>query len=206
MTVIKVESFSRGKNRYCVYLDNGFSFVLYKGELSQYGITEGVELSDEEYEDILKSIIIPRAKKRAMNLLQKMDRTESDVRNKLSESGYPIEAVDEAVAYLESFHYLDDRRYADEYVRFKKESMSRKQIKMKLMEKGIKKEIIDASLTEGFDENDNTEIALIEKLILKKSKGQPEEMEYSQKQKLFAYLYGKGFAVSDIETAYKHLT
>ena len=35
-----------GKNRSRVYLDEELAFVLYKGELSRYGIKEGAELSE----------------------------------------------------------------------------------------------------------------------------------------------------------------
>ena len=52
------------------------------------------------------------AKKKAMSLLKYMDRTEWQLRDKLSLKGFSEEAIEEAIEYVKSFHYLDDYRYA----------------------------------------------------------------------------------------------
>lgn len=203
MTVTRIEPFSRGKGRVAIYLNNQFAFVLYKGELSTYAIEEGMELSDELYTRILDETIILRAKKRAMNLLLKMDRTESDVRNKLSEGGYPAEAIEAAIDYLKSFHYLDDYRYASEYIRIKSSSMSSRVIRQKLVEKGISKTIIEDAFNEqDAQEQTNQEMELIRQLIIKRSKGSDLAPDYREKQKLYAYLYNKGFSVENIDKVY----
>ena len=138
-----------------------------------------------------------------MNLLMKTDRTEADVRNKLSEGGYPPEAVDDAIEYLRSFHYIDDSRYASEYIRCKSLSMSRKQISAKLSQKGIDKNVIAdsfADFDEGSGEDDfDPEKELIRKLIAKRYPKGVSDIDYNARQKLCAYLYGKGFSVADID-------
>lgn len=203
MTVTGIEPYPKGKGRVAVYLNDRFAFVLYKGELSQYGLDTGSLVDDELYERILNETLIPRAKKRGMNLLMKMDRTESDIRRKLSEGGYPDEAVDAATEYLRSFKYIDDSRYAGEYIRCNSASKSRKQIIMKLSEKGIAKDVIEeafAAYEEEFGESaSDTQNALIRKLIMKRCPLGVEDIDYETKQKLFAYMYGKGFSVSDVE-------
>ena len=52
------------------------------------------------------------AKKKAMSLLKYMDRTEWQLRDKLSLKGFSEGAIGEAIEYVKSFHYLDDYRYA----------------------------------------------------------------------------------------------
>lgn len=204
MTITGIEPYYKGKGREAVYLNDKFAFVLYKGELSQYGLECGMTVDDELYEKIMKETVFPRARKRGMNLLMKMDRTEADVRGKLSEGGYPQEAVDDAITYLKSFHYIDDMRYASEYIRCKSSSMSRKQIGLKLSQKGVDKSMVEEAFTE-FDEesgqdNRSAEKQLIRKLILKRCPQGVADLDYNAKQKLYAYLYGKGFSVSEIET------
>ena len=49
MTVTQTEAAGTG-NRYRVYLDGQFAFVLYKGELSRYHIRPGRELEPKELE------------------------------------------------------------------------------------------------------------------------------------------------------------
>ncbi len=203
MTVTKLEPYPKGKGRVSVYLNDKFAFVLYKGELSQYGIEEGLQVDDEVYERILDETLIPRAKKRGMNLLMSMDRTEADMRRKLGDGGYPAEAVDAAIDYLISFHYIDDLRYAGEYIRFKSSSMSRRQMSVKLTEKGVAKDIIEKAFLQFEEESgsapDETERQLIQKLIAKRHPGGTENLDNTEKQKLRAYLFRKGFSMSAIE-------
>ena len=45
MIVTRTESLT--KTKYKVDLDGQFAFVLYKGELSRYGVKEGAELTEE---------------------------------------------------------------------------------------------------------------------------------------------------------------
>ena len=203
MTVTAVSPFRGKGSRYAIYLNDEFAFVLYKGELSQYGLEDGATVDDALYERILGETLIPRARKRGMSLLQSMDRTESDVRSKLSDGGYPREAIDDAIEYLKSFHYIDDDRYAYEYIRFKTSSMSRRQISTKLASKGIDKDTIERSFEAYYSDNEcdgkDTERALIARLIAKRCPQGVDALDYNGIQKLRAYLYGKGFSVGSIE-------
>lgn len=210
MTVTSIDEYPKGKGKVAVYLNNEFAFVLYKGELAKYGISEGAEVDDEKYDRLMREVLIKRATKRGMNLIKTIDRTESDIRTKLSDNGYPEAAIDAAVDYLKSFKYIDDLRYASEYYRFKINSLSRKVIESKLFEKGIPREIIDEALN-GYEEEmgvDSHEsgITLIIKLIKKRCPNGVEEITYEEKQKLFAYLYRKGFSVTEIEEAYHSIS
>ncbi len=203
MTVTKLEPYPKGKGRVSVYLNDKFAFVLYKGELSQYGIEEGTQINDELYERILDETLIPRAKKRGMNLLMNMDRTEADMRRKLGDGGYPAEAVDAAIDFLISFHYIDDLRYAGEYIRFKSSSMSRRQMSVKLSEKGVDKDIIEKAFLQFEEESgsdpEETERQLVQKLVAKRHPEGVENLDNTEKQKLRAYLFRKGFSMSAIE-------
>ena len=87
MTVTKVEPLT--KTKYKVYLDGQFAFVLYKGELSRFGIKEGEDIAEETEEKIRAGVILKRAKLRAMHLLEDMDRTEAALREKLRQGLYP---------------------------------------------------------------------------------------------------------------------
>ncbi len=208
MTVTALEPYAKGKGRTAIYLNDKFAFVLYKGELSQYGLEVGVVVDDELYDRIMKETVFLRAKKRAMNLLQKMDRTEADIRRKLSDGGYPPEAVDVAIEYLCSYGYIDDLRYAGEYIRAKISTTSRRQITVKLFEKGISKDITQEAFRLYEEENGmeaSGEEQAVKRLIMKRCPQGVSDLSYEEKQKLFAYLYNKGFSGSVIEKVYSEI-
>ena len=92
MVVTKIEAVA--KNKYKVYLDERFAFVLYKGELSRYRVTVNEELSVEMYEKIRREVILKRGKLRALHLLNVMGRTEEQLRQKLRHGSYPEDIID----------------------------------------------------------------------------------------------------------------
>lgn len=96
MEVTKVEAVK--KTKWKVELNHQFAFVLYKKELSRFGIEEGGELSEELFEKIKKDIVLKRAKLRAMHLLTDMARTESGLREKLKQGMYPEDIIEQTIA------------------------------------------------------------------------------------------------------------
>ena len=100
MIVTEIEPYTRTKFK--VYLDGKFAFVLYKGELSRYGIRKEGEISAGIVEKIETEVVLKRAKLRAMHLLADMDRTEAALREKLKQGCYTQEMIDRAVDYVKS--------------------------------------------------------------------------------------------------------
>ena len=135
-----------------------------------------------------------RAKKRAMHLLERMDRTESQLRRKLTESGYPAESVEQAIAYVKSYHYIDDKRYAESYIRYHQQQKSRLQLQMNLIRRGISAEVIEAAMEEAYE---GSEEELIRKLLVKKCYD-AERMDRKEKYKIYQYLMRKGFSGSAV--------
>ncbi|MBO7364378.1 MAG: regulatory protein RecX, partial [Lachnospiraceae bacterium] len=138
--------------------------------------------------------VIRQAKKKALKLLEFSDRTERKLREKLEEAGFPAPAVDEAVEYVRSFHYLDDRRFAESYIRGHFGRKSRKEILEALKEKGVSTEDAEAA-AETFEWDDaETVRALFERKYGLKDPGDPKLYE-----KAFRYFAGKGFSYQDIK-------
>ena len=196
MIVTKTEAVT--KTKYKVYIDGQFAFVLYKGELSRYHIKEGEELSQENYEKIRGEVLVKRAKLRAMHLLNAMGRTESQLREKLKQGGYPEDIIDGAVAYVKSFGYVNDVNYARSFIDCRKEKKSKKEIEMLLKNKGVSEQDIEAAMEECYEKEDS--LSAIEKLM-KKRHYSPDEATYEEKQKFMSYLIRKGFSYDDIHHA-----
>ena len=78
-----------------------------------------------------------RARKKAMRLLEHMDRTEKGLTDKLRQAEFSPEAVEDAIAYVKSYGYINDARYARTYISFRMESKSRQKILSELQMKGV---------------------------------------------------------------------
>ena len=193
MTVTKIVPVT--KTRYKVYVDGQFAFVLYKGELSRYHIAEDSELEEKTYQSIRKEIILKRAKLRAMHLLNDMGRTESQLRTKLLRNDYPSDIVEEAIAYVKSFGYINDAEYTRSFIENRKEKKSKKEIYAALCQKGLPKDLIETALEECYADDDS--IAAIEAIVRKK-KFDPKSTDYKEMQKMMGYLVRKGFRYDDI--------
>lgn len=199
MTVTSVVELD--KKRCKIYLDGEFSFVLYKGELRNYNIMVGQGISDANYQEIIDVILPKRCKLRAMNLLQKKDYTEKQLRDKLSEGLYPGDIIDDAIHYVKAYHYLDDERYARDYITYHMSIRARNRIIQDLAGKGISKDIFMPIVEELYVEEDSdVELDQIRKLLVKKHYD-PETTEFKDKQKIMAFLMRKGFQMPDIRRA-----
>lgn len=135
-----------------------------------------------------------RAKKKAMSLLQHMDRTEWELRSKLEKAGFSEESVREAIEYVRSFHYIDDRRYALRFAEIYCESRSIQRIRQDLQKKHISDEWITLALEEiEFDDSQ-----ALKKAMDKILRGWEGSLSYEEKQKVIAKLYRKGFQIDQI--------
>lgn len=191
--MIVTEILAVTKSRYKVVLEGNIQFVLYKGELNRYHIRQGEEVSDEAYQSIFHEILPKRAKLRCMNLLKSRDYTKKQLEDKLKQGGYPLDIVSEALSYVESYGYIDDERYARNFIEYNISSKSRTRIGNDLIKKGISKELI----SKAFDELEDIGVEIdeedmIHKLLLKKNYN-VQTATSDERRKMFAFLYRKGF-------------
>lgn len=137
---------------------------------------------------------IKKAKLRALGILTRLDKTESELESALKRAGFSLSAVNEALEYVKSYGYLDDKKYAVKYVDCYKDRKSRKKIKYDLIKKGVDKQQIEDAL-ERYQDYDET--VLIKQMLYKKWKSdeKPDEKEL---RRLFSSLARQGFSSHDI--------
>lgn len=137
-----------------------------------------------------------RAKKRVLHLLESSQKSEKQLRDKLKEGGYEPDVIDEAIDYAKSYHYIDDERFARDFVRLSCHNKSRIRLKQDLSQKGIDKDIIDIAIEEEYVVD---EVELLKDLLRKRHFD--SEADYAEKQKHFRYLASKGYSTSVIRRA-----
>lgn len=195
--VTEYESLGKGKLR--IRFDNGAELSLYRSEAKQFKLAEDAAIEEQVYRQLIDEVVTKRATKRAMHLLERMDRTEHQLREKLKTGGYPEECIDAAIEYVKRYHYIDDLRYASTYVRLSQERLSRLQIKMKLSQKGIDRDLIDRALEEEYEAE---EINQIYRLLEKRNyvAAGADEKEF---RRTYQFLLRRGFRSSEILKAMK---
>ncbi len=197
--ITRIEPAKGKKNRYEVELDDGSIFLLYKKDLKHFELEVDQELSWEELLEMNNETFIPRAKARAMHLLEQMDRSEKELRDKLRASGYPEDAVDAAVEYVRGFHYIDDKRYARNFVRTHQHQKSKRRMEQDLKKKGISDQNIEIALEEECESDAREQI----RALLQKKKYNLNEEDFTLRQKELAkayrFLVSRGYEMSDIQ-------
>lgn len=190
MYIEQIEILEKGRRR--ILFENGMELLLYRGDVRGYELKEGMDIPEELYHKLLYEVVGKRARKRAMHLLEKMDRTEYQLREKLCRH-YPQEVVEDAISYVKGYHYIDDLHYACNYVSCQKEKKSRRRIRQDLMKKGVNRGIIDQALEMEGNSDEREAIR-----ILLEKKGYREDMERQEAYKLYQFLLRRGYQSSDI--------
>lgn len=195
----------KGAKKRKIYGNDEWIFSLYPGQVRQLQLEEGMRLTDSLYGQICEKILLPQAKKRVLNLLVAKDRSRKELLEKLAGDGYPQEVAGMAVEYAESYHYVDDLRFAVTYLRSHNEEKSRLQLTTKLKEKGIAREVIDEAFETVSEERmeqmgedfEEAEITALRRQVRRKT-ADPLSLAPKEIQKLTASLYAKGFRGADI--------
>lgn len=192
MRVTQIEELTKSRSR--VYLEGEAAFVLYKGELRAFHIREGEELDQEDYERIRTEILPKRAKLRAMNLLKSRDYTVAQLRRKLADGGYPEEVIQEALAYMEQFHYTDDLRYAVNFIQSYENSRSRRRIEQDLLGRGIDRETLRSAWREWEEQGGTQDEEAMIRALLQKRHFDPREAGQKERQRMYGFLVRRGYS------------
>lgn len=191
---------NKTKNAYKIYIEEDFAFLLYSQDIKQYQIDIGKEITADIYERIIEDTVYRRAKNRALTLLKHTDRTEKEIFIKLKEAYYANDIIERTIKYLKAYNYLNDERYARNYISTRIHKYSKLALETKLLQKGINKEVLEMIIAEEYeysDEGDDPEVLAINKIINKKCED-VTGLTWEEQQKLINFLYRKGFDLDKI--------
>ena len=189
------------------------------------GMTPDTQIqTDFAAEKAAESVVYPdeeskKATEKAMALLLHKDRTKSELEDRLYRAGYSETASGFALEYVTRYGYINDRRYAENYIDYHKTSKSRNEIRRKLKEKGIGDDVLSEVFREVYEregsgeeyasgEGSNggsadPEEAALQALFTKRLKGRKvSELTFEEKQKQMRYLAGKGYPIEKIRRAF----
>ena len=133
-----------------------------------------LEEFDEQKTKVMKYIIFKK-------------RTENEVRQKFN-NVIEENMLDDIIEYLKEAKYINDYEFIEKKINEYKllKTLSIKEIKYKLLSKGLDKDLIDEYIDSHYEELKEYENNCMEKIKAKKSSSMDEE-------KLKQYLYRKGY-------------
>ena len=124
-----------------------------------------------------------------------MDRTEAQLREKLLQAEFSTELVDDAVAYVKSYGYIDDERYVRNYIEYRRDQKSRRQLEQELQyRKGVPQELIQ----KVYEELEPADERPLIRRFLEKKGYLPGETDDKTRQKMIAAVLRKGFRMGDV--------
>lgn len=184
-----------------IYIDPEYreGIYLYPSEIKKEKLVDEGRIREEELERLRKEYAVPRAKKRALGILVKRDRTEKELRDKLKDSDHDPQSIEDAVDYVKSFGYVDDYSYARDYIYFKKAKKSYNLIRRELREKGISSGILDLVFEEAGTQDREDLIPHIKKYIRKF-----EGLDTLAQRKTCAHFCRKGYPADLIRDILDH--
>ena len=134
------------------------------------------------------------AKTKVLKYVCYKKRTEYEIRNKFTKT-IEENLLDDVIEELKEIGYIDDSKYVlraiNEFMALN--NLSIKEIKYKLMSKGVKNDIIEDYISENYDTLIEYEIKSAKKIAVKKSN--------LEKQDLKMYLMKKGYREESIREA-----
>ena len=190
---ISVLSIKESPVGYKYALSDGTSFFIVASRFYNRNIQSGNILSDADLEYLTNENSFYHAYRQALRFLEIRDHSSYELSVKLRRKGYSAEAAANVCADLEKNHYLDDRKFAENFLLslMRRKNASRLVLARKLAEKGIPREIADELLDKAYTDEDSFEAVKnsAEKLMRKKG---------ISREKLIQSLLRKGFCYSDI--------
>ena len=175
---------------YKTFVDDEYICMLEAEILVKEKIKIGTNLTDNQFLDIREQSEKITCKNFAIKYVSKSLKTTKQVKDNLKQKGFLPSSIDYAINMLISYGYLDDKYFAECYIKSKSQK-GKLYLKNQLKQKGIADSVINGVLSDY--QVDEDQIVLLAKKFVK---NKPKDI--GTKQKLFRHLLSKGFEYDQI--------
>ncbi|WIV13841.1 RecX family transcriptional regulator [Proteiniborus sp. MB09-C3] len=197
--ITKIEQQKKNIHRYSVFLNEEYSFSISEDTLVKLRLKKSMEIDKDRLDYILEQEEIDSCKAYGLKLLSYKARNEYEIKDKMLKKGYNENHIEEAIKYLREQNYIDDEEYAKNYIqdRVKIKKLGYNRIKGELFQKRIDGEIIEDTLNELIDMEDEYKRALelAEKKVNTTYRNDDTQAVY---RKLGGFLQRKGYSMDII--------
>ncbi len=196
--ISKIEVQKNHDNRVSVFVDDEYFASLYLDTAVKYGVKKDAEYSEEKFAEIRQESENVLALNKANAYAGSAFKTTKQIRDYLKKKGYEKPTIDYVIEKLTSYNVINDKQFAESYVRTYEIKYGKNMLKTKLFEKGISKNIIEEVLEE-FEAKEE----IIDKLLIKKLGN--KEINQDNLTKCIRFLSSRGFNFDEIKQAINRL-
>ena len=203
--ITKIEVQKRNKERVNIYIDGEYSLAVNAELIYKENLRTNMEIDIEKLQEVAAKEEILRCRSSALRIIERIYKTEKELRDKLKEKNYSDNAIELSVEFLKEYNYLNDDTYAKAYIKEHASSKGSSKIKYELLKKGIDKDIIEANMPLCIDEE--TERAAALKIGEKKYRTiiKSENDTYKISGKLYRFILSKGYNYDIVKSVVKEI-
>ena len=188
--VTEIKQNVKNKNKVSVFADGEFLCSVTAEAVVKMRIKVGDEIDSQKLSATLFESDCQIAFTKAVDLVCKSIKTQSQVQKYLFDKGFSSEVVQKTIEKMKEYRYIDDGEYVKSYVNTYQKQKGKKRIVFELKQKGVEQEYINL-VDDLIDDQKEYALAIAQKF----AKG--KEMDLKNLQKLYRHLATKGF---DFET------
>ena len=184
------------EGRWLAVLEDGSILRVGEGEVVEFALYAGKELSEEETERLQDAAHRSGLKSKAIELLMRKPQSRKELGRKLREWEATDEEIEAICDRMEELGYLNEPEYAGRIVRhYAAKGFGERKIRDELYRRGVPRELWDEAL-EQIEEEDNA--SAIDAFLEKKLKGSHDPKDVKRASDALAR---RGFAWPEISDA-----
>lgn len=196
--ITKITAAKKRKDRFHIYVDRGkgdeYALSVSEDILIQQQLWKDKELSEDRIIELRNKDEIDKAMNKTLNYLSYRMRSEMEIQRYLRDLEIDIaeEEISQMIDRLKKLQFLDDQRFAEAFVRTKRDTQKKGPIviKQELMQKGVDKKIIETAMEEYSKE---LQLDNAIKMVEKKQSSYKKEGQKKKEQKLMQFVIQRGF-------------
>jgi len=190
----------RDDERVVVHLSDGGRLVVDADVVGDLDLQRGRDLSGPDLERLREASARREALDRALSYLSHRPRSSREVERHLRSKGFDPPTVERALARCEELGYLDDRAFAESWIRdrIRLKPRGRFKLKMELKEKGVAEADAEAAIDRVFRDEETDERTLLERAARKRWEARRTEDPEKLRRRMSGYLRRRGFRGHDI--------
>ncbi len=193
--ITALEPQKRRPGRVSIFVDGEFAAGMSADAARDLALEVGRELAEGELEKLAFSAEVDGAYNRALNYLRPRRRSRHELARRLRRYGYGDEVVEAALRLLAQRALVDDRAFADAWVRdrVRLKPKGRRALRAELAAKGVSAEDAEGALAENVEE---TEEALARRAVAPRAEALRARGEERGRAAAMSFLARRGFTAN----------